>query len=47
MIDMGGFKDAPKSAEDGEGDGAGKAQEMASLEAMKAALEQRIKENQN
>ncbi len=45
MIDMGGFKDAPKSAEDGEGEGAGKAQEMASLEAMKAALEQRIKEN--
>ena len=45
MIDMGGFKDAPKSAEDGEGEGAGKAQEMADLEAMKAALQQKIKEN--
>ncbi len=45
MIDMGGFKDAPKSAEDGEGEGAGKAQETANLEAMKAALEQKIREN--
>jgi len=45
MIDMGGFKDAPKSAEDGEGEGAGKAQETAQLEAMKAALLQKIEEN--
>ncbi len=45
MIDMGGFKDAPKSAEDGEGEGAGRAQERADLEQMKAALQQKIEEN--
>ncbi|GKT11143.1 MAG: chemotaxis protein MotB [Thiomicrorhabdus sp.] len=43
MIDMGGFKDAPQSQEDG--DGFGKAEEKASLEAMKAALLQKIEEN--
>lgn len=44
MIDMGGFKDAPKGREGNE-DGSGKADETASLEAMKLALEQKIEEN--
>ncbi|NPA71733.1 MAG: flagellar motor protein MotB [Gammaproteobacteria bacterium] len=41
MIDMGGFKDAPKGTE-GDDDGSGKANETAQLEAMKDALEQKI-----
>ncbi|NPA71875.1 MAG: flagellar motor protein MotB [Gammaproteobacteria bacterium] len=41
MIDMGGFKDAPKGTE-GDEDGSGKANETAQLEAMKDALEQKI-----
>lgn len=44
MIDMGGFKDAPKGTE-GDDDGSEKADEIASLEAMKLALEQKIEEN--
>lgn len=44
MIDMGGFKDAPKGTE-GNDDGSEKADEIASLEAMKLALEQKIEEN--
>ena len=44
MIDMGGFKDAPKGTE-GDDDGSEKADETASLEAMKLALEQNIEEN--
>lgn len=44
MIDMGGFRDAPKGTE-GDEDGSGKADETASLEAMKIALEQKIEEN--
>ncbi len=45
MIDMGGFRDAPKGTE-GDEDGSGKADETASLEAMKLALEQKIEENE-
>jgi chemotaxis protein MotB len=45
MIDMGGFKDAPKGTEGNE-DGSGKADETASLKAMKLALEQKIEENE-
>ncbi|WP_028486261.1 flagellar motor protein MotB [Thiomicrorhabdus chilensis] len=44
MIDMGGFQDAPKGKE-GDEDGSGKAQEMAQMEAMKAALEKKMDEN--
>ncbi|MDA3806441.1 MAG: flagellar motor protein MotB [Thiomicrorhabdus sp.] len=44
MIDMGGFKDAPKGTEGNE-DGSGKADETAKLKAMKLALEQKIAEN--
>lgn len=44
MIDMGGFRDAPKGTEGNE-EGSGKADETASLKAMKLALEQKIEEN--
>lgn len=44
MIDMGGFKDAPKGKE-GEEDGSGKAEELAQMEAMKLELEKKIAEN--
>jgi chemotaxis protein MotB len=44
MIDMGGFKDAPKGKE-GDEDGSGKAQETAQMEAMKLELEKKISEN--
>ncbi|MBO1924536.1 flagellar motor protein MotB [Thiomicrorhabdus sp. 6S3-12] len=44
MIDMGGFKDAPKGKE-GEEDGSGKAEELAQMEAMKLELENKITEN--
>lgn len=44
MIDMGGFKDAPKGKEDDE-DGSGKAEETAQMEAMKLELEKKIAEN--
>ncbi len=44
MIDMGGFKDAPKGTQ-GDEDGSGKADETASLKTMKLALEQKIEEN--
>lgn len=44
MIDMGGFKDAPKGKE-GDEDGSGKAQETAQMEAMKLELEKKIAEN--
>lgn len=45
MIDMGGFKDAPKGNNDGDGDG-DKAQEKAQMEAMKLQLEQKISESE-
>lgn len=44
MIDMGGFKDAPKGTE-GDEDGSGKAQETAQMEAMKQELEQKIEQS--
>lgn len=44
MIDMGGFKDAPKS-NDGDGDGSEKAKENAQLEQLKLQIEQKISEN--
>ncbi|BBP45546.1 hypothetical protein THMIRHAS_09190 [Thiosulfatimonas sediminis] len=44
MIDMGGFKDAPKG-KDGDEDGSGKAQETEQMEAMKLELEKKIAEN--
>ncbi|WP_127470478.1 flagellar motor protein MotB [Thiomicrorhabdus aquaedulcis] len=44
MIDMGGFKDAPKGTE-GDDDGSGKAQETAQMEAMKQELEQKIEQS--
>lgn len=45
MIDMGGFKDAPKGNNDGDGDG-DKAQEKAQMEAMKLQLEKKISESE-
>jgi len=41
MIDMGGFKDAPKGKE-GDEDGSGSGQEQAQMEAMKISLEQKL-----
>jgi len=41
MIDMGGFKDAPKGKEGNE-DGSGQAQELAQMELLKQQLEQKI-----
>lgn len=45
VIDMGGFQDAPKG-EEGDEDDSGKADETASLEAMKLAMEQKIEVNE-
>lgn len=44
MIDMGGFKDAPKGTE-GDEDGSGKAKEKAEMEQLKLQIEQKISEN--
>jgi chemotaxis protein MotB len=44
MIDMGGFKDAPKGTE-GDEDGSGKAQETAQMEVMKQELEAKIEQS--
>lgn len=45
MIDMGGFKDAPKGKE-GDEDGSGKAEEKAELELLKLQIQQKIEENE-
>ncbi len=45
MIDMGGFKDAPKGKE-GDEDGSGKAEEKEEMELMKRQLEQKIEMNE-
>ncbi|WP_321276218.1 flagellar motor protein MotB [Thiomicrorhabdus indica] len=45
MIDMGGFKDAPKG-KDGDEDGSGKAEEKEEMELMKQQLEQKIEMNE-
>lgn len=45
MIDMGGFKDAPKGKE-GDEDGSGKAEEKEEMELMKQQLEQKIEMNE-